>query len=153
MSTWVYDDGGRKAAGFIGKLTVGDCVPRAIAIATQIPYREVYDELNIRTKNWLAISRSRHAIRSRSSKSSSVRNGTWDDVTKPYLADLGWVWQHTMSIGSGTTVHLKAEELPSGRLIVKCSRHLVAVINGVVYDTHDSTRGGTRAVYGYWRPA
>lgn len=30
--TFVYDDGGRSAAGFKGK--TGDCVTRAIAIAT-----------------------------------------------------------------------------------------------------------------------
>ncbi len=40
-----FDDGGRTAAGFQGQ--TGDCVTRAIAIATGKPYREVYDELNI----------------------------------------------------------------------------------------------------------
>ena len=37
---WVYDDGGRNAAGFRGK--AGDCVARSIAIATRLPYRHVY---------------------------------------------------------------------------------------------------------------
>jgi hypothetical protein len=37
---WVYDDGGRKAAGFRGK--AGDCVTLSIAIATRLPYRHVY---------------------------------------------------------------------------------------------------------------
>ena len=41
---FIYDDGGRAAAGFKGK--TGDCVTRAIAIATGRPYREVYDRLN-----------------------------------------------------------------------------------------------------------
>jgi hypothetical protein len=36
---WVYDDGGRKAAGFRGR--AGDCVTRSIAIATRLPYRHV----------------------------------------------------------------------------------------------------------------
>jgi hypothetical protein len=40
--------------------------------------------------------------------------------------------------------------LPNGRLIARCSRHLVAVIDGVIHDTHDSSRDGTRCVYGYW---
>ena len=57
-----------------------------------------------------------------------------------------------MAIGSGCTVHLRADELPPGRLIVGVSRHTTAVINGVVHDTHDPTRGGTRCVYGYWSP-
>jgi len=38
---FVYNDGGRKEAGFNGY--TGDCVIRAIAIATGKPYREVYD--------------------------------------------------------------------------------------------------------------
>ena len=39
-----YDDGGRAAAGFKG--TTGDCGVRAIAIATDRNYRDVYDEIN-----------------------------------------------------------------------------------------------------------
>ena len=58
-----------------------------------------------------------------------------------------------MSIGSGCRVHLRADEPPPGRLIVKISRHYTAVIDGVIPDTHDASRGGTRCVYGYWRLA
>ena len=56
-----------------------------------------------------------------------------------------------MKIGSGCTVHLRADELPTGRLIVSVSRHVVAVIDGVIHDTHDPSRDGTRCVYGYWK--
>ena len=42
------------------------------------------------------------------------------------------------------------EELPSGTLIVSCSRHITVVINGVLHDTYDCSRNGTRCVYGYW---
>jgi hypothetical protein len=45
---FVYDDGGRAAAGFKG--STGDCVVRAIAIASGKPYREVYDALNVLSK-------------------------------------------------------------------------------------------------------
>jgi hypothetical protein len=37
---WVYDDGGRWAAGYRPR-HVGDCVVRSIAIATEKPYSEV----------------------------------------------------------------------------------------------------------------
>jgi hypothetical protein len=57
-----------------------------------------------------------------------------------------------MQIGSGCTVHLSADELPSGRLVVSVSKHLTAVIDGVIHDTHDPSRRGTRCVYGYWQP-
>jgi hypothetical protein len=55
-----------------------------------------------------------------------------------------------MAVGSGCKVHLRADELPSGRLIVRVSHHFAAVIDGVIHDTHDCSRGGTRCVYGYW---
>ncbi len=41
---WIRDDGGRAAAGFKG--ATRDCVTRAIAIATERHYQQVYDELN-----------------------------------------------------------------------------------------------------------
>jgi hypothetical protein len=41
---WVYNDGGRKAAGYKGEAR--DCVVRAIAIATDQPYEVVYKEFN-----------------------------------------------------------------------------------------------------------
>lgn len=44
MIRFIYSDGGRTEAGFKG--SAGDCVCRAIAIATAKPYREVYDQLN-----------------------------------------------------------------------------------------------------------
>jgi hypothetical protein len=41
----VPDDGGRKAAGFDG-VTDRDCVTRAIAIGTGLPYEKVHDMVN-----------------------------------------------------------------------------------------------------------
>ena len=42
---FVYNDGGRAASGYKGNKT-GDCVTRAIAIATGLPYGLVYNDLN-----------------------------------------------------------------------------------------------------------
>lgn len=139
MTAWVYDDGGRADAGFRGDAR--DCVVRAIAIATGLPYREVYDEVNERARG----ERSR-AGRRRSSSRSGVHRRTYE----PYLLSLGWTWTPTMAVGTGCRVHLRADELPGGRLVVAVSRHLVAVVDGVVRDTHDPTRGGRRCVYGYY---
>lgn len=138
--TWIYDDGGREDAGFVG--TTGDCVTRAIAIATGRDYREVYDALHD-----LARERAKTARRKRHG---SPRNGVHRNVYEPYLVALGWRWAPTMQIGSGCTVHLRADELPRGRVIVALSRHLSAVIDGVVHDNHDPSRDGTRCVYGYY---
>jgi len=145
----VFNDGGRKAAGYVGE--AGDCVTRAIAIATGKPYQEVYDALHVRTKLFGITRRGRVAKLIKQGKRRSPRNGVFKDISRPYLAGLGWTWVPTMQIGSGCKVHLRADELPGGRLIVKVSRHLVAVIDGVIHDTYDCSRDGTRCVYGYWK--
>lgn len=131
---FVEDDGGRAAAGFVGR--AGDCVARSIAIAARLPYRTVYDELARRS--------------AAAGGTRSARDGVRPKVYKAFLADMGWRWVPTMGIGTGCTTHLRAGELPAGRIIARCSGHLVAVINGVLHDTHDSSREGTRCVYGYW---
>lgn len=136
----VINDGGRAAAGYQGK--TGDCVTRAIAIATGKPYQEVYDALNTHAKAERRGSRKRGI--------SSARTGVYRSTYQRYLAALGWVWTPTMFIGSGCKVHLRDGELPMGRLIVSLSRHLCAVVDGVIHDTHDCSREGTRCVYGYW---
>jgi hypothetical protein len=137
---FTYDDGGRAAAGFKGE--AGDCVCRAIAIATKSDYRVVYDSLNGIAANMRQTKRVRGA---------SSRNGVPRSVYEQYLRACGWVWVPTMLIGQGCKVHLKSDELPSGRIIARLSRHLVAVIDGVIHDIYDCSRDGTRCVYGYWR--
>lgn len=139
-----YDDGGRAAAGFAGRAP-GDCVCRAIAIAAELPYIDVYHRLDMIAQDEVKRQRRNPPRRS------SPRLGVWRSTYDRLLTDLGWSWTPTMSIGSGCTVHLRADELPPGRLVVSVSRHLCAVVDGVIYDTHDPSRDGTRCVYGYWR--
>lgn len=134
-----YNDGGRAAAGFKGNAR--DCVARAIAIAAEKPYAEVYEAL-------ASLQKGRTGIR-------SARNGV-NTKTRPfadYMTTLGFVWTPTMQIGSGCKVHLRSDELPGGRIIVSVTKHYCAVIDGVIHDTHDPSRGGTRCVYGYWSKA
>ena len=135
-----HHDGGRSAAGFKGE--ADDCACRAIAIAMSRSYQDVYDDLNA----WCWADRA-----TRRKKVSSARTGVYADLMKQYMDAKGWVWVPVMKIGSGCTMHLRRDELPSGRIIASVSKHYVAVIDGVIYDTHDSTRDGTRCVYGYWR--
>ncbi len=137
-----FDDGGRQAAGYKGK--AGDCVVRAIAIATGHSYQQVYDLVNS------AATYERTGKRKRGK--SNARTGVYKTSIKRIMKDLGWVWTPTMQIGSGCTVHLRSDELPQGRLVVSVSKHLTAVIDGVIHDTHDCSRRGTRCVYGYWQP-
>jgi hypothetical protein len=131
-----YNDGGRAAAGYRGKAR--DCATRAIAIATGCSYADIYRTL------------AEQATAEANAQRNHPRTGLKKHTVKRYLQRLGWRWTPTMRIGSGCTVHLCRGELPPGRLIVAVSKHLCAVIDGVLHDTHDCSRGGRRCVYGYW---
>jgi len=167
----VFNDGGRKAAGFKGR--ADDCVCRSIAIVTGLPYAEIYARLARETGEQRASKRTKK-------RSASARDGihTKRKWFKDYMAELGLVWTPTMRIGQGCKVHLADGELPPGRLIVAVSKHYTAVIDGVINDTFNPSRSkswsiepdtgqelkanqgrnqngvwteiGGRCVYGYW---
>jgi len=168
---FTYNDGGRKAAGYTGK--AGDCVARSIAIASGYSYATIYEAL--------AKGMGEQRVTKRTGKQPrSARDGihTGRKWFKDFMVGIGFRWVPTMRIGSGTTVHLDAAELPMGRLVVAVSRHYTAMIDGVIHDTYDPRRGkswsfepdkgqelkanqgrnvngvwteiGGRAVYGFW---
>ena len=126
---FVYNDGGRYKYFTASK--VGDCVTRAVAIATRKDYKEVYDTI-AKIVGY------------------TPRNGVKKSDVKKVMKHFGGVWHTCMTIGSGCKVHLNEEELPKGRIVCNLSKHLVCVVDGVVHDTHDCTRNGMRCVYGYW---
>ena len=137
------NDGGRAAAGF-KKADVGDCGVRALAIVSDLDYMAVRRLVEAYAAKERIGKRRKHHGRS------TPDNGIWMPTYKKILADLGWTWVPTMHIGQGCTVHLKKEELPEGKIIVRLSKHYAAVVNGVINDTHIDDRNGTRCVYGYW---
>ncbi|MCX4355863.1 MAG: hypothetical protein OSJ43_06515 [Oscillospiraceae bacterium] len=137
---FVFDDGGRHTAGFKG--TADDCVCRAISIAAQLPYKEVYDLINQYGKQ--------ERVSKNKKDRSSARTGVYKPTIRKVMEHLGWKWVPTMKIGQGCKVHLKAEELPAGRIVVNLSKHCTAVIDGVLHDTYDCSREETRCVYGYF---
>ena len=154
----VITDGGREAAGFKGK--TGDCVVRAIAIITQKPYAEVYDALHEMAKTVKYVSACKKKWKP------TPRTGVDRKVYEKYLLSLGYKWTPTMLVGQGCKVHLVGGELPMGKLIVRVSKHVTAVIDGVIHDTYDPCRevheteyiGGVphtkiinRCVYGYYK--
>lgn len=168
MPGFVFNDGGRKAAGYKG--TTGDCGIRALAIAAGRPYQEVYDLLAELAK--------RERLTKRHPRCSSPNNGIKTATFNKMVACYGGRWIPTMGIGTGCKVHLDAAELPSGRIVARVSRHYTAVIDGVIHDLFDPrrsesfmsepdhgqelkenqtrnvngvwTRIGGRCVYGYW---
>lgn len=138
---FVHNDGGRSGY-FKGK--ADDCVCRAIAIATKLPYIDVYKGLG-------ALMKAQKPRNDGKRPNTTPRNRVPNKITRKYMEQIGWEWVPTMKVGQGCTVHLKADELPKGRLVVKLSSHVTAMIDGIIHDDHDPGRGGTRCVYGYWR--
>lgn len=134
---FIFNDGGREAAGFRG--AARDCAVRAAAIASGMPYREIYDRVNDLAKS------------EPSRQKSNARTGVYRKTFDRLMRELGFNWTSCMSIGIGCTVHMTADELPTGVIVVRLSGHYCAVINGVCHDTVDCTRNGNRCVYGYWR--
>jgi hypothetical protein len=151
---WTFDDGGRKAAGFEGR--AGDCVVRATSIATGIPYCEAYKTFYVLAKD--PPRRYTEKTKARLRANASPRKGVSERLWRPFYEDIGWIWVPTKEFGQPTRVHLKADELPGGTIICRLSKHLCAVINGVLHDTYDSSWSrscqeyGKRTVYGYFKP-
>jgi hypothetical protein len=136
---FVYDDSGRAVAGF--KVKTGDCACRAIAIVTGKPYREVHDNLNALCA---LLGELVHDNRSRCrQRRMSADVGIPPPIARLYLGQLGWHWTPT------NAARLHRWDLPSGRIIVSLSKHLVALIDNVVHDHGEHWRG-RRAVYGYY---
>ena len=95
-----YRDGGRSAAGYRGK--VRDCATRAIAIATQSTYQDIYRALAEEA-----------AAEQNALRRNHPRMGLRKNTVKRYLGRIGWRWTATMRIGSGCKTHLRSGELPS----------------------------------------
>ena len=134
-----YSDGGRADAGYRG--VAGDCVTRAIAIVTGLPYKQVYDAIN-RGAN-TELKRSDYGIKS------SARHGVYTQRAwfKRYMRRLGFTWTACKK-----EARLSAGTIPSGRHVVSIHKHYTAVVDDVIYDTYNcsKTKNGRSRIYGYW---
>lgn len=128
MENYIHSDGGR--SNYFKGEKAGDCVTRAIAIALELDYKEVYDELAKEMKE-------------RTGKK-SARNGVYKPVYEKFLNDRGWYWHKAPKFDGRKA---KPHDMPEGRVIGRQANHLVAIIDGVVHDTWDSR---LKMVYGYW---
>jgi hypothetical protein len=126
--SYVYNDGGRKQAGYKG--LAGDCGARAIAIALDMDYQAAYNLLAQANKNC--------------GKSKSARNGIDKDIYSDVLKSLGWFW---VSAPKFDGRRAKTADLPAGTYIARQAGHFVAVKDGIPQDTWNSSE---KMVYGYW---
>lgn len=128
MQNFIYNDGGRKAAGYKGN--AGDCGARAMAIALGMDYKEAYKLLATENKNC--------------GKAKSARNGIHKDIYNEVLKSLGWMW---MSAPKFVGRKAKCSDMFAGTVIARQAGHFVAVINGIPHDTWDCSE---KMVYGFW---
>ncbi len=126
---WRYDDGGRDAAGFPSH---PDCGIRAAALATGLTYIEAYRALEAtRPLGWDPMA------------------GTPQELSKQFFADRGFTWVRP----EGRGVRFRKDELPRlSPLVISMPRHLTVVVEGVILDVADPSRGGRGHVLGYWLP-
>lgn len=112
---WIYDDGGR--SNYYKAKSVRDCVCRALAIANDRDYKEVYKTI-------------------KTISGETPRNGVCESVYAKILKAWGWKCVEC----DGKDIYLKADDLPSGIVICKIQRHLVAVKDKIIYDTWDCSK-------------
>ena len=125
---FVYNDGGRKKAGYKGK--AGDCGARAIAIALEMDYKSAYNLLAQANKNM--------------GFAKSARDGIHKNIYDSVLNKLGWSW---VSAPKFEGRKAKCSDMILGTVIARQAGHFVAVINGIPQDTWDCS---SKMVYGYW---
>jgi hypothetical protein len=136
QARFCYDDGGRAAAGYRG--AASDCAARAIAIASGRPYDEIYHALAREAAHDWSGSGPNHP-----------QTGIRKSTVARFLERRGWGF-FTLRQVAATRVRLRGENLPMGRLVVALATHVCAVIDGVIYDTYDCSRGGRSLVHGFW---
>ena len=129
---FIWNDGGRAACGFVG--LAGDCVTRAISIATGVVYRDVYEQLGVLCEK-------------------SPRSGVRIDVANKYLTERNWQRQSVFDQAFDLQV------LPMGKVIVHLSKwndrspHFCTVIDRVVHDTWDASEDGDYFIHAFWTSA
>lgn len=128
MTHWVKTDGGRAAAGYKGD-NAGDCGARALAIVTGMPYKQAYKHLAQANKDF--------------GFAKSARDGIYKHVYDYALKQLGFQWCSAPKFDGRKA---RASDL-DGAVIAQQAGHFVAVIDGVIHDSWDSTN---KMVYGYW---
>lgn len=130
---FIWHDGGRAGAGFVG--TTGDCVVRALAIATGKNYRDVYDRIF-------------------DASGKTPRDGVVTTITDEILTAEGFTRVDLPLPLSFIAV----EHLIDGVAVLRFkgayehSRgHVCTVVNGTIYDTWDATRDDRYRIDQIWK--
>ena len=153
------NDGGRSQ---YFKGGAGDCVCRALVIASSLDYKEVYDFLANGNATQRITKNTRKSLAGKKTAAKGIY--TKRKWFKDYMQSLGFEYEAYAAIGKPSRIKLD-ETFPSqGTYIASIGRHYVAVIDGVLQDTYDSREGRAwidfdgvqidpkpRMVYGAWK--
>lgn len=137
---YIQHDGGREAAGYRG--AAGDCVTRSICVVTGLPYKQVYGAMRRLAKFEREGDRLKGWWRSHPRKGIDTRRAWF----VRYMGRLGFEWV-PMPVGT----MLVQDTFGKGVYVVSLCKHYTAVVDGIIYDTYNPSRGKKRRVYGYWR--
>ena len=119
-----FNDGGRKAAGYTTE--VDDCALRSIAIALDKNYQQLNQELTILNRK-------------------EVFSGCSISTVQFYLQKANWTYKKTPH------TYLRRPFLPDNKtIILKLSKHITVLQNGLILDISNPADGGLRKVHGYW---
>ena len=122
-----FHDGGRSNTAFKKKTNLGDCVPRALTLATNIDYTSVWQELCEIAKFTGRYPNEKETYETFLFKYNFVKHKTPRDKNKKLISIMKWNFK--------------------GEAVVSTSSHLVFVRKGIVYDTWDCR---TSKIYSYY---
>ena len=126
---YIKDHGGREkyTRCRFNKDNTGDCVIRAIAIATGKDYREVRDALfELAREMWVMPSTT--------------------DCYEAYLTSLGWE-RHSPLKDGNRKVLVKDFPIKTGAVIIHTCKHLTTIVDGEIHDTWDTSGSAANSYY------
>ena len=123
---YTFNNGGRNEHY---KGLTGDCVTRAITIATKLPYDVVYDSLFHIAKHW----KGNYKLAKRIRLNPSPRNGCYCEVGSDFLKAINLEEVRKK-------LKINDQMFYKGRYVVKVRKHWIAIIDGVIHDTWDSRK-------------
>ena len=133
MIEYIYDDGGRKAAGYKGD--TGDCAVRAIAIAADADYQHVYKAMcdAMQEHGYVA---SGNAYRQKRKDGGKRKRGQLNgkQVQQEVMAQFGF---RKVTLGAGERPTYTEAHARYGNCIVSTTRHVCALKGGALRDTFD----------------
>jgi len=124
---YIQTDGGRANAGYKG--STGDCVIRAIAVATSKDYKDVYNDI-FESQKLYAETHNNKTSRGINKYGASPRRGVFKPVFRKYLEDMGWKYV------SGNRT-LDCDDFKNGTFICSVRKHMTVVKEGTLYDSYD----------------